>query len=89
MFNFGDNVDRDTVIKVERAGNSQPFDKSATNRRVAVADLSPVLATVDSVAGVYRALRVHSHIGLPALPCASLATVRIIVTVDVHALRFR
>ena len=45
-FKFGDNVDRNTVDKVERAGDS----RLSTNRRVA--GLSPVLATVDFVAGV-------------------------------------
>jgi len=47
MFNFGDNVDRDTVDKVERAGDS----RLSTNRRQ-TGDKS---ATVDFVASVYRA----------------------------------
>jgi len=45
--NFGDNVDRDTVDKVERAGDS----RLSTNRRQSrQSSLSPVLATVDFVA---------------------------------------
>jgi len=53
MFNFGDNVDRDTVDKVERAGDS----RLSTNRRQSrfVADCS----TFDFVASVYRALVVN------------------------------
>ena len=42
-FNFGSNVDRDTVDKVERAGDSRQTGDNL------VADLSPVLATVDFV----------------------------------------
>jgi len=68
MFNFGNNVDRDTVDKVDRAATVdcwQTGDKLATKSKVLetkstvdfVADLSPVLATVDFVASVYRAYR--------------------------------
>ena len=63
MFNFGDNVDRDTVDKVKRAGNS----RLSTNRQQSwkcqrqsgQSTLLPVLATVDFVASVYRALEHH------------------------------
>ena len=43
MFNFGDNVDRDTVDKVERAGDS----RLSTNRRqIFVASVYRALPTV-------------------------------------------
>jgi len=50
MFNFGDNVDRDKVDKVERAGDS----RLSTNRRQ-IGDKSATMSTVDFVASVYRA----------------------------------
>jgi len=63
MFNFGDNVDRDGATRSTNSNEPetvdfrQTGDKSATKSTVDfVADLSPVLATVDCVASVYGAL---------------------------------
>jgi len=71
MFNFGDNVDRDMIDKVEQAGDSRLSTnqqqigdkvesirhKSASKSPVTfVADLSRVLPTVNFVTSVYRAL---------------------------------
>jgi len=47
MFNFGDNVDRDTVDKVKRAGNS----RLSTNRPATELTVSATEWTVDFVAG--------------------------------------
>ena len=55
MFNFGDNVDRDTVDKVERTG-----DKSATK------DAGFFFATVDFVATVYLAFHVPTCVLQPS-----------------------
>jgi len=62
-FNFDNNVDHDTVDKVEGAGNSriltnwqQIGDKSGTKSTVNFVDLSPVLATVDFVAQMSNVL---------------------------------
>jgi len=51
MFNFGDNVDRNTVDKVKQAGDSRLSTNPATESLF----LSPVLAIVAFVASVYRA----------------------------------
>jgi len=64
MFNFGDDVDRDTVDKVERAGDSRLStnrDKSATKSKLDfVANLSPF---------------VHCRLCRQCVPCEQLARV--------------